>query len=186
MYDINGLSYIPQYIGLDHHDRLMETVDKQLWRNDLTRRTQHYGYVYDYRAKTVDISMYLGELPVWLQDMAKHLYDDGLISEIPDQVIINEYQPGQGIADHVDCMPCFGDVIFSLSLGSSVVMDLKQAGKTVQILLEPCSLLVLSGEARYKWTHGIPKRKQDNFVGQIINRKRRISLTFRKVIVSDA
>ncbi len=47
------------------------------------------------------------------------------------------------------------------------------------ILLKPRSLLVFKNEARYKWQHGIAARKSDN---KII-RNRRISLTFRKVIL---
>jgi alkylated DNA repair dioxygenase AlkB len=40
-----------------------------------------------------------------------------------DQAIINEYQPGQGISPHVDCVPCFGPVVAAISLGSDCVMD---------------------------------------------------------------
>ncbi|MEO0410804.1 MAG: alpha-ketoglutarate-dependent dioxygenase AlkB [Pseudomonadota bacterium] len=35
---------------------------------------------------------------------------------------MNEYTPGQGIAPHVDCVPCFGPFAASLSLGSSCEM----------------------------------------------------------------
>jgi alkylated DNA repair dioxygenase AlkB len=45
--------------------------------------------------------------------------------------------------------------------------------------LESRSLLILTCDARYKWKHGIALRKSDNGV----KRQRRISLTFRKVIL---
>ena len=45
------------------------------------------------------------------------------------------------------------------------------------------SLLVLSSEARYEWDHGIPTRKYDNYNNSKIFRGRRVSLTFRKVIL---
>jgi alkylated DNA repair dioxygenase AlkB len=186
MFGINGLLYIPQYISQPHHNKLIETIDEQPWRGDLSRRTQHYGYVYDYRAKTVDPSMHLGDLPPWLQRIAQHLHYDGLVPEVPDQAIINEYQPGQGIADHIDCTPCFGDVVISLSLSAPVIMDLKRADQVVPVWLEPRSLLVLRGEARYEWTHGIVKRRQDTFNNAIVMRERRISVTFRKVIVTHS
>lgn len=183
MFDVNGLLYIPQYISELHHEKLIKTIDVQPWRTELSRRTQHYGYVYDYRAKNVDLSMHLGELPIWLQDIATRLYNDGLIPNIPDQAIINEYQPGQGIADHIDCTPCFGDVIISLSLAAPVVMDLKHYKQAISILLEPRSLLVLRDEARYKWTHGIARRKQDIVNNVSLKRQRRLSITFRKMII---
>ena len=49
--------------------------------------------------------------------------------------------------------------------------------------LAPQSLLVLNGEARYDWTHEIAARKNDLIDGQRRPRGRRISLTFRKVIL---
>ena len=52
-----------------------------------------------------------------------------------------------------------------------------------EILLEPKSLIVITDESRYKWTHGIPSREKDKWMGKINYRKTRISLTFRKVIV---
>lgn len=57
MLGIHGLIYVPDYIDTEQHRCLIEMIDAQPWRADLARRTQHYGYVYDYRAKTVDPSM---------------------------------------------------------------------------------------------------------------------------------
>jgi alkylated DNA repair dioxygenase AlkB len=186
MFGIKGLLYLPDYISRPHHDRLIRTIDARPWRTELSRRTQHYGYVYDYRARTVDRSMWLGELPGWLQRIAVHLHNDGRVPEVPDQTVINEYEPGQGIADHIDCSPCFGDAIVSLSLGSAVVMDLKREGQSVPVVLEPRSLLVLQDQARFDWTHGIARRKQDTVDGVSVERKRRLSVTFRRVVVPEA
>ena len=185
MFGIDGLLYIPQYISQVHHDMLIKTIDEQPWRGELARRTQHYGYVYDYRARSVDASMRLGQLPPWLSRIVQHLHDDGLVSQMPDQAIINEYMPGQGIADHIDSAPSFSEVVTSLSLGSVVVMEMKKNDQIVSILLEPRSLFVMRGAARYEWTHGIPKRKQDRSDGQTLARERRLSITFRRVIISN-
>jgi alkylated DNA repair dioxygenase AlkB len=85
------------------------------------------------------------------------LQQERLFTEIPDQVIINEYQLGQGISAHIDCVPCFADTIASLSLGSPCVMDFahSKTGEKSSLLLEPYSLLVLSGDARYVWQHAM-------------------------------
>lgn len=104
---------------------------------------------------------------------------------MPDQAIINEYMPGQGIADHMDSAPSFSEVVTSLSLGSVVVMEMKKNDQIVSILLEPRSLFVMRGAARYEWTHGIAKRKQDRYDGQTFARERRLSITFRRVILSN-
>ncbi len=178
MFGINGLIYLENYISQQHHDWLVERIDAQVWDTSMKRRVQHYGYRYDYKARQVTDEMYLGELPDWLARIAHQLSEDGLIEVVPDQVIINEYEPGQGISAHIDCQPCFGHRIFSISLGSSAVMEFTQAGQQkVAVPLALRSMVMLYGEARYNWKHAIPARKQDNGVG----RGRRLSLTFRKV-----
>ncbi len=181
---IKGLQYIPNYISLEQEKSLITTIDNQVWLNDLKRRVQHYGYKYDYKAKKITDALKLGELPDWIKVYCNKLHSEKLVSQIPDQVIINEYQAGQGITPHIDCVPCFGDTIASLSLGSACVMEFthSKTSEKQSLLLEPKSLVILSGEARYDWQHSIPQRKTDKYNGNIINRTRRISLTFRNVI----
>lgn len=181
---IAGLYYIPHYIEESTEASLLEIIDSQPWMNDLKRRVQHYGWRYDYKARNVTSDLRIDQLPDWLQSYAVRLQQGGLFAETPDQVIINEYQPGQGISAHIDCVPCFADTIASLSLGSPCVMDFthSKTDEKSSLLLEPRSLLVLGGDARYVWQHAITGRKTDKWNGQSIQRTRRISLTFRKVI----
>ncbi|MDX2113009.1 MAG: alpha-ketoglutarate-dependent dioxygenase AlkB [Alphaproteobacteria bacterium] len=182
---ISGLNYIPDFIDSATESALIKTIDPLPWITELKRRVQHYGWRYDYKARSVTNDLRIGALPDWLQHYAVRLQQAGYFSETPDQVIINEYQPGQGISAHIDCVPCFTDTIASLSLGSPCVMDFTRSktGKKSSLLLEARSLLVLTGDARYVWQHAIAGRKTDRYNGQIIKRTRRISLTFRKVIV---
>lgn len=180
--DIDGLSYIPDWITPDEEVELISIIDLQPWNTDLKRRVQHYGYRYDYKARNVTRDLYLGTLPDWLQPLAEKLASDGLFYAVPDQVIINEYLAGQGISPHVDCVPCFGKTIASLSLGSPCVMDFCKGTERLSLMLERRSLLVLSDGARYEWRHGIAGRKTDKHDGENINRTRRLSLTFRNVI----
>lgn len=183
---IAGLSYIPHYIDESTEAALLKIIDSQPWMHDLKRRVQHYGWRYDYKARNVTSDLRIGALPDWLQTYIAGLQQAGYFPKTPDQVIINEYEPGQGISAHIDCVPCFADTIASLSLGSSCVIDFTHSntGEKSSLLLEPRSLLVLSGDARYVWQHAIAGRKSDRYNGQIIQRTRRVSLTFRKMIVA--
>ena len=185
--EIPGLQYIPEYITEDEQAQLLEDIDRQIWQEDLKRRVQHYGYKYDYKKRVVDYSMYLGELPDWLLTIAQKFDERKLVTKIPDQVIINEYKPGQGIAAHIDCPPCFDKTIISLSLGSTCVMEFTNVKTKVKIpiLLDPRSLIVLQGESRSEWQHGIPHRKIDKYEGREFIRTRRVSLTFRNILVSN-
>jgi len=121
--NIQGLSYIPDFITKDEEKVLVDKIYDQPWLDDLKRRVQHYGYKYDYTARTIDHEAYLGPLPDWLVVPCQKLHKEQFFTSLPDQVIINEYLPGQGISFHRDCVPCFGDTIASLSLGSFVIMQ---------------------------------------------------------------
>jgi alkylated DNA repair dioxygenase AlkB len=185
MYGIDGLRYLPDYISPDEETTLLAIIDQQPWITDLKRRVQHYGYRYDYLSKRVDASLRLGNLPDWADNLAARMFAEGYTPERPDQAIINEYHAGQGIASHIDCEPCFGDTILALTLGSACVMDFTHTKtlRKVPILLERGSLVIMQGEARHDWKHGIIGRKSDVFNGRIIQRGRRVSVTLRKVIL---
>lgn len=182
---IQGLTYIPNFIDKLEVKNFIDSINSESWLSDIKRRVQHYGYKYDYKARSIDYSMFLGQLPIWALPMAQRLFVEKHIDTVPDQLIINEYEPGQGIANHIDCEPCFGDTVISISLGSSCVMDFinVRTKQKIEVMLESGSLVVLTGEARHKWTHGIAQRKIDNFNGLKTDRKLRISMTFRKVIL---
>ena len=124
-------------------------------------------------------------MPDWIAPVAQKLQSEHLFPAVPDQAIVNEYLPGQGISAHIDCVPCFDDVIGSLSMGSAVIMQFSnpKTGENREILLRERSLIVLSGPARYEWQHAIPGRKTDVLRGLKIERTRRLSLTFRTVIL---
>jgi alkylated DNA repair dioxygenase AlkB len=182
---IRGLQYIPNFITRDEEKWLLKTIDDQTWIHDLRRRVQHYGFKYDYKVRRVDYSMRLGQLPNWLTPLSMRLYNEGYFDEIPDQVIVNEYEPGQGITSHIDCEPCFEDTVVSVSLGSNCIMDFTHqfTHEKIPVLLEGRSAVILKGESRHIWQHGIPMRKSDLLEGVSFKRTRRVSLTFRKVII---
>jgi alkylated DNA repair dioxygenase AlkB len=181
MLPIDGLRYVPDFVTVAEEAEMLARVDTEPWLDDLERRVQHYGYRYDYKARKVSRSMFVGPLPALADAVSARLVAMGLMSEPPDQLIVNEYVPGQGISPHVDCVPCFGPRIVTVSLGSQCEMDFDpvDGGERVQLMLEPRSALLIADEARYRWRHSIRGRLSDR--GRA--RTRRVSLTFRNVIV---
>ena len=182
---IPGLRYIPDFLSADEEEELVKIIDSHEWGVELKRRVQHYGWRYDYKARQIDKSMYLGAMPDWADKLARRLVSEELVRKLPDQVIVNEYIGNQGITSHVDS-DSFADDIVTISLRESWSMVFRKKGskdKKIEQLLERRSAAVLSDEARYDWTHEIPKRKTERSgVGKKRkDRERRISLTFRKV-----
>ena len=185
--DIQGFHYERAFLTKEECDGLLASIDKREWLRDLKRRVQHYGWKYDYKSRVVTEDMRIGELPPFLRTVADRLQASPWFDTVPDQVIVNEYEPGQGIAAHVD-RDCFGPTVATLSLGNAWPMEFAPCRRPggqdnasvekTELVLEVGSLLVLTGDARWHWTHRIAARKTD---GQR-RRQRRVSVTFRTVV----
>jgi len=185
---ISGLNVHFDFISKEEEKQLLLNIDKNEWLSDLKRRVQHFGYKYDYKARRIDKSFFIGEIPNWMNFLCDRLQEKQLISFKPDQAIINEYIDDQGIAAHIDCEPCFGDTIISISLSGGCVMNFQRDVNTkeqdkIPLLIPPRTLIVMTKESRFNWYHGIPPRKMDKFNEQVHKRQRRVSITFRKVII---
>ncbi|XP_056183619.1 alkylated DNA repair protein alkB homolog 8 isoform X2 [Falco biarmicus] len=205
-FDQNIILYV-NFVEKEEERRMLESID---WTGDEDtrnaqktlkyRRVKHFGYEFCYDNNNVDKDK---PLPGGLPEICNLLLDkwlkQGYIKHKPDQLTVNQYEPGQGIPPHIDTHSAFEDEIISLSLGAKIVMDFKHPdGHTVAVMLPRCSLLVMAGESRYLWTHGITPRKYDviqaSELGQKVRkitadvgdltlnrRETRTSFTFRKV-----
>ncbi|PRQ05087.1 alpha-ketoglutarate-dependent dioxygenase AlkB [Enhygromyxa salina] len=178
--EVPGLFYVSEFLTQRESEEIVEHIDRAPWLNELKRRVQHYGWKYNYRAREVTRDMKIGPLPAWAKEIAERMAKAKLLPWIADQMIVNEYVETQGISKHIDCVPCFEAEIAMISLVEPWHMRFRppKSKQKVDIELEVCSLAIMTGPARYDWTHEIPSRKTEPG-GRI--RKRRISLTFRKV-----
>ena len=120
-------------------------------------------------------------MPAWARAAAARLeaHFDG---RAPEQCIVNEYLPGQGIGMHADA-DAFGPVVVSISLAAGWPMRFRpRYGQAYSrdgrpgdeaVTLPARSALVLAGPARTRWMHGIDRRDT------AAQRHRRVSATFR-------
>ncbi|WP_079408325.1 alpha-ketoglutarate-dependent dioxygenase AlkB [Streptomyces sp. 3211] len=183
---VQGLRYIAEWLARDACQALLADIDASEWSAQLRRRVQHYGRRYDYgrRSMAGNRQAAAPPLPLRGRQAAARLVREGLMDQEAEQVIVNEYQPGQGISAHVDCLPCFGPVIAAISPGSGCLMDFThpEDGTKLAMPLAPGSLLVMSGPARYTWSHAIVARKSDPGTNGRVPRGRRVSVTFRTLL----
>ena len=185
-----GVVYEPEFLRSEECERLLADIDArdEQWRDDLRRRVQHYGWRYDYKARAVTADMRLGPLPDFILPVAERLREGGWFAQTPDQVIVNEYKPGQGIAAHAD-RDCFGPAVATLSLGDRWPMRFTPpegaGGEPLDLFLDVGSLTVLTDAARTHWHHAIlPRHSDPDGQGGRRKRQRRVSVTFRTVIVA--
>ena len=164
--------------------------------------------------RTAGLPSFLTDLVTMLHDILRPLVPpeahDLLFSPSPAshtgpprarQAIINLYWPGEGITPHVDLLDRYGDGIMGVSLGSGCAMEFAKQGHSPIHPDEPCqdhsqeksalylpkgSVVVMTEDARYKWTHGIEKRLEDlveetpgSERNVVLERDMRLSITFR-------
>jgi alkylated DNA repair dioxygenase AlkB len=171
---IPGLAYLTEYVTAVEEAELVQRIDAETWDTSWERRRQLYGASYGSDDGPVR------SIPDWGRALVDRMRREG-ISERPfDQMLVNEYEPGQGIALHQDYKP-FDRTVVSLSLLSPIVMDFRNpaACERSSLLLQRRSLLILSDDARYVWQHGIARRKNDRSRGVVAPRRRRLLVTFR-------
>jgi len=177
---IPGLWYEQDLITEQEEQELLAACNSSPWSNTLKRKVQHYGYIYNYTSRKIDLKDKIGELPKWCDVVLKKLAERGMTEF--DQLIVNQYLPGEGIASHTDAPSMFKDGIVSISLGSDIIMNFAgPSGENIEQHLKRRSAVILHGDARYKWKHEIKARKTDTINGIRTNRGTRISLTFRRV-----
>ncbi|CAG2061088.1 unnamed protein product, partial [Timema podura] len=171
-YDLRppGLILLEDFVTEQEEESLLNCVDwshteHKLGQSLKLRKVKHFGYEFHYDINNVHKDSPLTQnIPEECSILLPRLKERNcnVMSLPPDQLTVNQYQPGQGIPSHVDTHSAFEDPILSLSLGTPVVMEFKyQDGQNVPVYLPQRSLLVMSGESRYLWSHGISPRKTD-------------------------
>lgn len=182
-----GLFYEEDFLSQDESINLVKLVDQQAWSHELGRRTQQYGFTYNYSTGRVIHKNSATLIPDFLQAIAIRLREAHLMSSTPNQVIVNEYIVNefevQGIAPHIDRIDDFGPEIVTLSLVEEWCMRFKKEGHdAIEVPLAVGSVAVMTGPSRFEWDHSIPARKYDRIQGLRRQRHRRVSLTFRLVL----
>ncbi|KQM76256.1 hypothetical protein ASE74_19580 [Pedobacter sp. Leaf216] len=179
--NVPGLFLYHDFIDEARENQLMAEIDSQTWTIDYTRRLQYYGYRNELE-KPYNLIPFPIEIPPQIYQLSKEIVQQKILIEEPDQVIINEYVPGEGIKDHKD-RAYYENQICGVNLGSGCIMRFIRGNnlEVIDVEIPRRSLYLMQDDARKKWSHGIPPRKKDQVNGAIKHRERRVSITYRKV-----
>jgi alkylated DNA repair protein (DNA oxidative demethylase) len=172
-----GLVYRPELITRDEEIALvalldgMELFEVTMHGRTTRRKVRHFGYDYDYDARTLRPAQDLPPSLVWLRDRGAELAQ--IDAEDFVEALISEYPPGATIGWHRDA-PMFGSRVVGISLLAPSRMRFQRRAGGVRYLFElelaPRSAYLLQGAARYAWQHSIPPVKN-----------LRYSITFRTI-----
>jgi alkylated DNA repair protein alkB homolog 6 len=167
-----------------------EGFQSNAWKQLKTRRLQCWGGLPPAQDKGENSGDFKSpnenetSLPSWLSAICQVFVQVGFFPPdfAPNHVLINEYEPGQGIMHHTDG-PRYYDHVVILSLGSSTVMSFhprlsseeigsstltnlpspsEVPGVGMSILLQSRSLLYFKGDAYHNYLHGIEARSFDD------------------------
>ncbi|PGH08811.1 hypothetical protein AJ80_07770 [Polytolypa hystricis UAMH7299] len=183
----NKAYYIPEFITEDEEERLLQKINSvplPRWTQLSKRRLQTWPC-----ALTKSNTLLAAPLPQWLiSPIIQRFEDFGIFSDSPHQapnhVLINEYQPGQGIMPHEDGA-AYHPIVATVSLSTPIILDVMgkngadesrlqeqedengglsestKAASRYRILQEPRSLLVTTEALYTDHLHGIADRVRD-------------------------
>ncbi|KAK7874493.1 hypothetical protein R5R35_001576 [Gryllus longicercus] len=201
--------YISNFISEAEEEMIIKNVNsvpKPKWTQLSNRRLQNWGGIPHPKGMVAE------KIPLWLQTHMNQIGQLGIFApgKMPNHVLINEYQPAQGIMPHTDG-PLFHPTITTISCGSHTVLDFSKrvrsdaekndASSTHQeddfsLFLERRSLVVIQDEVYDNYLHSIAEVSRDILSNKIKNlqlcqsqyennqelvRGTRISLTIRHV-----
>lgn len=170
-----GFSYLPGFLTADEQQELVRLLRVPEYTHDMCRGRRlkrgyaQFGHAYVTTGRRLDPAP---PIPDFLAAVAAM----GLTPCPPgtgfDQCIVTHYPHGAGIGWHPDA-PCFGDCIMAISLGHTAHLQFAPTGsKTAhcEIPVEPGSLYVMRGPARWDFQHQVVEVKAERY-----------SITFRSV-----
>jgi alkylated DNA repair protein alkB family protein 6 len=148
----NAVHYISNFISPVEESQLLQEIHSQpkpKWTVLSHRRLQTHPY-----ALTASNVLLAAPLPAWLSSLVPRMQALGIWDlsphAAPNHVLINEYNPGEGIMPHEDGGAYYGCVA-TVSLGAPIVLDIyeKAEGATRlpkwRILQEPRRLVASIG-----------------------------------------
>lgn len=156
-----GFIYQPDFLSDAEESELLRIVEGLDFAPFLfqgytaKRRIVEYGFEYDFGTRKAAAARSIPDFLLPVRERAAVFA--GIEPKQIVEAVVTEYPPGAPIGWHRD-VPQF-KVVIGLSLASSCRMRLKpyKAGrKIVSIILEPRSIYVMRGAARWDFQHSIP------------------------------
>eukprot|EP00457_Paulinella_chromatophora_P009840 gb/GEZN01009918.1/.p1 GENE.gb/GEZN01009918.1/~~gb/GEZN01009918.1/.p1 ORF type:complete len:299 (+),score=47.86 gb/GEZN01009918.1/:53-949(+) len=188
---VSEVRYFPEWLSLKQEQEVLSfcaASPAHKWTHLSRRKLQNWGGQVRLRpgSRLSSQEEVLGrlenkeQLPSYMQPLGSWLVQDGIFPKTkwPNHVLLNRYEPGQGIMAHKDG-PLYHPVVAILSLGSDSVMHFYrdiaatkvEHGESFSVALQRGSLLVFSQQAYCEFYHCIPEVEVDVISSSCINRK---------------
>lgn len=161
----SGFMYCPAFLSEEEEGGLVEifrTLPFEVFQYrgfQARRRIVAYGWTYDFNTNELSRA---ADIPEFLQPVLIRAAEaTNIPAEELEEALVTEYTPGAQINWHRD-LPMFEKVV-GISLLGSCTFRLKsysKDAKPVPVVLEPRSLYLMEGSARWNHVHSIPPVKE--------------------------
>ena len=168
--DIDGLKYYPNFIEKEHANSLLKVLFNLDYKIVNKKPTKYFGVNYTHnKKKHTDKLQVLPHFFNLMKPVGLHF----------DQLEIKYFKKGEGHS-YMSESDLFGNGILIVSFNSHYLLRFKKDDIIKEILIEPNSLLSISGEAR-KYSRLIPYKIKDRYCNKIFERKDMFIFTFRNI-----
>src|SRR5690348_6918622 len=125
---VPGVHYLPVFLCPKEADELASYVIAQPHWIPFGTRKRRLIYGFNYSVGIPRIPGEARPVPRLLVKVAVRLRDAGLMHDVAEQVVVQDYPAGIGIGRHLD-VAAFGPEVVSISLLSSCVMRFREVAR---------------------------------------------------------
>jgi alkylated DNA repair dioxygenase AlkB len=159
---IPGLTIVNNYLTQAEHDYLLElALEERQFAARSSYSADAKDKKYDHLVATMQFIPSVDIYLLYKQIFDRMIHYHKLVPHAPKQLTMNYYEPHEGLAPHTDHPKIIKELVVGFSLASPCVMQFthETTKQVVEYVLEPRSVMIQQGEARYKWQHGIENTK---------------------------
>ena len=159
--DFPGIFLMPEFVSEEEESVIEQEIYKTSFIDSQSgRRKQDYGPKVNFKRKKVKADVFTG-LPPFSEKLFQRMKQIEVLCDfIPVEQCHLEYTPerGSAIDPHFDDFWLWGDRLVTINLLSDTFLYFtcdEHPDIEVKVLMPQRCLIVVSGEARQKWKHGI-------------------------------
>ncbi|XP_041349728.1 alpha-ketoglutarate-dependent dioxygenase alkB homolog 4-like [Gigantopelta aegis] len=175
---LEGVVICEDFISSEEEDRLVSKIYETPFVDSQSgRRKQDYGPKVNFKKQKVKTEVFSG-LPQFSQFIYERMTSISALARFAPVELCNlEYDASRGasIDPHFDDFWLWGERLVTVNLLSDSILCFTRDDKPdveIHVLMPRRSLIVVAGEARYRWKHGIHRSDING---------RRIAMTFREL-----
>ncbi|CAF1408908.1 unnamed protein product [Rotaria sordida] len=178
-FSLDGIYLVPDFLNEDEENNLLNFIDNDIWiPSQSGRLKQDFGIKINFKKQTIKTKYFTG-MPMYSKNLIQRLQTYRLIDDFQSVELCNldyNIQRGSHIDPHIDDTWIWGERLITINLLSNTILSLipndKNTNKIIYIPLPRRWMIVLYGDARYEYKHGIQRQHIQN---------RRIAVTFREL-----